>query len=546
MRVGRALISVSDKAGLEGLARGLAELGVTIVFTGGTAAALREMGVEVVPVDQVTGHPEIMGGRVKTLHPRVHGGILARPGHEGDAGDMREAGIEPIDLVVVNLYPFEETASRRGAAEDEIVEQIDVGGPAMVRAAAKNFARVGVVTSPDQYDAVLDELGGDGELSAELRRRLAEAAFRRTAGYDAAIAAYLAETHDDFPEGLVLNFDKQRELSYGENPHQRAAYYAERGARRHLLSRTAQLHGKELSFNNLYDLDAGLGLLAEFELPACVIIKHNNPCGAAVAGDVGAAYERARDCDPVSAYGGVIVVNRPVGAALGEMLAGTFVEVLCAPGYDEAAMAALTVKPNTRILRKSERRRRNPGERDLRRVGGGLLVQDRDAESEGRSQMKVVTRRAPTEAEWGDLLFAWRVAKHVKSNAIVIARDLATVGVGAGQMSRVRLGAAGDREGPDAGHGRRPRQRRLLPVRRRPGGRHRAGGDVDRPARRLDPRRRGVRRRRRRGRRDGRDRAAPLPPLTPGGPRGGGPAPRRPDRRPPTLPVPCAPSPPSP
>ena len=364
---------------------------------------------------------------------------------------MREAGIEPIDLVVVNLYPFEETASRRGAAEDEIVEQIDIGGPAMVRAAAKNFARVGVVTSPDQYDAVLDELrAGDGELSPELRRRLAEAAFRSTARLrrgDRRPTSPRPTTTS--PRASCSNFDKQRELSYGENPHQRAAYYAERGARRHLLSRTEQLHGKELSFNNLYDLDAGLGLAAEFELPACVIIKHNNPCGVAAAGDVGAAYERARDCDPVSAYGGVIVVNRPVGGALGEMLAGTFVEVLCAPDYDAAAMAALTVKPNTRILRKSERRRRNPGERDLRRVVGGLLVQDRDAESEDRSQMKVVTRRAPTEAEWGDLLFAWRVAKHVKSNAIVIARDLATVGVGAGQMSRVRLGAAGDREGPE-------------------------------------------------------------------------------------------------
>jgi phosphoribosylaminoimidazolecarboxamide formyltransferase/IMP cyclohydrolase len=438
VRVGRALVSVSDKAGLEELARGLAELGVTIVSTGGTAAALREMGVDVLPVDEVTGHPEIMGGRVKTLHPRVHGGILARPDHEGDAQEMRVAGIEPIDLVVVNLYPFEETAGRRGAAEAEIVEQIDVGGPAMVRAAAKNFGRVGVVTSPDQYAEVLAELrDAQGELSPELRRRLAEAAFRRTAGYDAAIAAYLAETRDDFPAGLVLNFDLQRELSYGENPHQRAAYYAERGARRHLLSRTEQLHGKELSFNNLYDLDAGLGLLAEFELPTCVIIKHNNPCGAAVAGDVPTAYQRARDCDPVSAYGGVVVLNRPVDAALGEALAGTFVEVLCAPGYSDEALAALTVKPNTRILRRGERRRRNPGERDLRRVVGGLLVQDRDAESEGRSQMKIVTERAPTEAEWGDLLFAWRVAKHVKSNAIVIARDLVTVGLGAGQMSRV-------------------------------------------------------------------------------------------------------------
>jgi phosphoribosylaminoimidazolecarboxamide formyltransferase / IMP cyclohydrolase len=350
---------------------------------------------------------------------------------------MREGGIEPIDLVVVNLYPFEETAARRGTGEAEIVEQIDIGGPALIRAAAKNHARVGVVTSPEQYAEVLEELRGGGELSPELRRRLAAAAFLRTAGYDAAITGWFAESGDDLPDALVPVFDKQRELSYGENPHQRAAYYAERGARRHLLSRTEQLHGKDLSFNNLSDLDAGLALLAEFELPACVIIKHNNPCGAAIAGDAATAYERARDCDPVSAYGGVVVVNRPIDAALGEMLAGTFVEVLCAPGYEDAALAALTVKPNTRILRKSERRRRNPGERDMRRVVGGLLVQDRDAESEDRSQMKVVTKRAPTEAEWGDLLFAWRVAKHVKSNSIVLARDLVTVGVGAGQMSRV-------------------------------------------------------------------------------------------------------------
>jgi phosphoribosylaminoimidazolecarboxamide formyltransferase / IMP cyclohydrolase len=435
--VGRALVSVSDKTGLEELVRGLADLGVAIVSTGGTAAALEGMGVDVVPVSEVTGHPEIMGGRVKTLHPRIHGGILARPDHSGDARDMRDAGIEPFDLVVVNLYPFEETAGRRGATEAEIVEQIDIGGPASIRAAAKNFARVGVVTSPGQYAEVLAELRAGGGLSDGLRRRLAEAAFRRTAAYDAAIAGYFAETSDDFPAGLVLSFEKQRELSYGENPHQRAAYYAERGARRHLLSRTEQLHGKDLSFNNLYDLDAGLGLVSEFELPACVIIKHNNPCGVAGAADVGQAYARARDCDPISAYGGVVVVNRPVDAALGEMLAGTFVEVLCAPGYDEAALAALTVKPNTRIMRRSERRRRNPGERDLRRVVGGLLVQDRDAESEDRAGMTVVTSRAPSEAEWGDLVFAWRVAKHVKSNAIVIARDLATVGVGAGQMSRV-------------------------------------------------------------------------------------------------------------
>lgn len=438
MRVSRALVSVSDKTGLEEFARALAAAGVTIISTGGTAEALRSWGIDVVAVDAVTGHPEIMDGRVKTLHPRIHGGILGRAGHEGDAAEMAENGIEPIDLVVVNLYPFEEWAKRRGVADDELIEQIDIGGPTLIRAAAKNHARVGVVTSPDQYREVLDELAaGDGELSATLRRRLAGAAFLRTASYDAAISAWFAEDEDAFPESLLMGFDKLADLSYGENPHQRGAYYAERGGRTHLLARVEQLHGKDLSFNNLFDLDAGRALLAEFELPACVIIKHNNPCGVAVGSDVRGAYERARDCDPVSAYGGVIVVNRPVDAELGELLSGTFVEVLLAPGYDEAALSALTRKPNTRLMLNAERRRTNAGERDLRRVAGGLLVQDRDAESEDRPGMTVVTQRAPTEAEWGDLLFAWRVAKHVKSNAIVLARDLVTVGVGAGQMSRV-------------------------------------------------------------------------------------------------------------
>jgi phosphoribosylaminoimidazolecarboxamide formyltransferase/IMP cyclohydrolase len=438
VKVARALVSVSDKTGLEDFARGLAERGVTIISTGGTAESLRSWGIDVVPVDQVTGHPEIMGGRVKTLHPRIHGGILGRAGHAGDAEQMAEAGIEPIDLVVVNLYPFEEWVQRRGVSDDELIEQIDIGGPAMIRAAAKNHARVGVVTSPDQYPEVLQELAaGDGAISPALLRRLAGAAFQRTARYDAAIANWFAEGEEEFPDTILLGFDKHLEVSYGENPHQSGAYYTERGARTHLLARVEQLHGKALSFNNLYDLDAARGLVAEFELPACVIVKHNNPCGVAVAGDLVTAYERARDCDPVSAYGGVIVVNRPVDEALGEMLAGTFVEVLLAPGYEEAALAALTRKPNTRVMLNADRRRTNPGERDLRRVSGGLLVQDRDAESEDRDLMTVVTERVPTEAEWGDLLFAWRVAKHVKSNAIVLARDLATIGVGAGQMSRV-------------------------------------------------------------------------------------------------------------
>ncbi len=438
MRVRRALVSVSDKTGLQDFARRLAAHGVTIISTGGTADALRGWGIDVVPVDELTGHPEILGGRVKTLHPKVHGGILGRTDVESDVREMQENGIEPIDLVVVNLYPFEETVARRGATEPEIVEQIDIGGPALIRAAAKNHARVAVVTSPDQYEQIIDEMGaGGGELSIALLRRLAGAAYQRTARYDAAIADYFASREDDFPEAILMGFDKHLEVSYGENPHQRGAYYTERGARTHLLALTEQLHGKGLSFNNLLDLDAGRGLLAEFELPACVIVKHNNPCGVAVAGDVGTAYVRARDCDPVSAYGGVIVVNRPVDGALGELLADTFVEVLLAPGYDDDALSALTRKPNTRIMRTGERRRANPGERDLRRVTGGLLIQDRDDETEVRDQMSVATKRAPSEAEWGDLLFAWRVAKHVKSNAIVLARDLVTVGVGAGQMSRV-------------------------------------------------------------------------------------------------------------
>ncbi len=438
MRVRRALVSVSDKTGLEELARGLAGLGVELISTGGTAAALRELGLPVTSVDEVTGQPEILGGRVKTLHPRIHGGILGRVDVPEDEAQMAEAGIEPIDLVVVNLYPFEEWAARTGAAPDEVVEHIDIGGPAMIRAAAKNHARVAVLSSPAQYGAALEELrSGGGELSGETRRRLAAEAYLRTARYDAAIAEWMAAGDGDFPDDLLLDFERRLDLSYGENPHQRAAYYAQSRARRHLLSRVDKLHGKDLSFNNLLDLEAARALGDEFELPAAVIIKHNNPCGVAIAKDVGTAYQRANACDPVSAYGGVIALNRPVDDALGEALAGTFVEVLIAPGYSEAALSALTRKPNTRLLLNGERRRGIPGERDLRRVSGGLLVQDRDSESEERGVMRVVTASAPTEAEWGDLVFAWRVAKHVKSNAIVLARDLATIGIGAGQMSRV-------------------------------------------------------------------------------------------------------------
>lgn len=438
MKIRRALISVSDKTGLEALVRGLADLGVEILSTGGTATAIEDIGVPVTRVEQVTGQPEILGGRVKTLHPKIHGGILAREHLPEDQADMAASGIEGIDLVCVNLYPFETYLAKRGISDDELVEQIDIGGPAMVRASAKNHNRVSILTAPDQYAEILAELAASGgEVSLATRRRLAGRAFELTAAYDAAIAGWLSDAGTEFPDQILLAFQREFDVSYGENPHQRGAYYTQRGARSHLLSRVEKLHGKDLSFNNLLDLEGGRNLLAEFELPACVIIKHNNPCGVAVGQDVLSAYVAARDCDPVSAYGGVIVLNRTVDAALGELLAGTFVEVLLAPGYEPAALEALTRKPNTRIMRNEERRRNNPGELDLRRVAGGVLIQDRDTESEERDAMQVVTARHPNEREWGDLLFAWRVAKHVKSNAIVLARDLVTVGIGAGQMSRV-------------------------------------------------------------------------------------------------------------
>ncbi len=438
MRVRRALISASSKDRLDQLAGALKDLGIEVLSTGGTATKLEELGVSVTSVESVTGQGEILGGRVKTLHPKIHGAILARPDHEGDAAELERAGIEEIDLVVVNLYPFEEWLTRQGATHDELIEHIDVGGPALIRAAAKNHARVGIVTSPSQYDEIAAELrASGGELGESTRRRLAAEAFAQTARYDAAIADWLASAEDDFPQSIMLGFDRVRDLSYGENPHQRAAFYVELGARTHLLARVERIHGRELSFNNLGDLDAGRSLLSEFELPACVVIKHSNPSGVAVAGNVLDAYRRARDGDPLSAYGGVILVNRTVDGELGELLADTFVEVLMAPDFDDDALAALTRKPNTRILHNRERRRFNPGERDFRRVVGGLLVQDRDSESEDRESMLVATETAPTERQWGDLIFAWRVAKHVKSNAIVLAKDLATVGIGAGQMSRV-------------------------------------------------------------------------------------------------------------
>ena len=431
----RALISVWDKTGLDTLAKGLSSLGWELVASGGTAQALEELGLDVTQVEELTAFPEMLGGRVKTLHPRIHAGILARREVETDLVALEEHGIRSFELVCVNLYPFEQVAREHGVREEEAIEMIDVGGPAMLRGAAKNFAHVAPLCRPADYEAVLAELRAKGELSLETRRRLATTAFATSAAYEATIAAWFAG-RESFPEVLTPVFEKSLELAYGENPHQAAAYYAERGVRTHLLARVDQLHGRELSFNNLNDLNAARLLVREFTLPACVIVKHANPCGVALGASIEEAYETALAADPLSAYGGVVVLNRAVSAALGERLAEQFVEVLFAPGYDEVVLGALVRKQSIRILNDTERRKPEAWERDYKRVLGGLLVQERDWDVEDREGMEVATGE-PTEAQWGDLLFAARVCKHVSSNAIVIANDLQTIGIGAGQMSRV-------------------------------------------------------------------------------------------------------------
>jgi phosphoribosylaminoimidazolecarboxamide formyltransferase / IMP cyclohydrolase len=430
----RALISVYDKTGIDAFARGLAELGWEIVSSGGTAAHLEELGIDVQKVEDVTQAPEMLEGRVKTLHPRIHAGILARRDRSDDVATLDEHEIEPFDLVCVNLYPFAQVVARRGVQEHEAVEMIDIGGPSMLRAAAKNFAHVAPLCRSEQYGPVLDELRATGSVSLDTRRRLATHAFATTAAYEAAIARWFSEL-ETFPDSLIPAFAKVLDLAYGENPHQRAAYYAETGARMHLLSRVERLSGKELSYNNLNDLSAARLLLREFTLPACVIVKHANPCGVSVAATIEEAYANAVAADPKSAYGGVVVLNRAVGPALGEQLSSQFVEVLLAPEYDDAAQVMLAER-STRVLVDQERRRAEVGERDYKRVIGGLLVQDRDLDVQDREGMNAVAGD-PGEEQWGDLLFAWRVCKHVTSNAIVIAKGLRTIGIGAGQQSRV-------------------------------------------------------------------------------------------------------------
>jgi phosphoribosylaminoimidazolecarboxamide formyltransferase/IMP cyclohydrolase len=438
VRVRRALISVSDKTGVIDFARGLAALGVEVLSTGGTAAALREESLEVTDVSEFTGQEEILDGRVKTLHPRLHAALLARRDDPEHMATLEREGIEPIDLVCVNLYPFEATISGHEVPHETAIEKIDIGGPTMIRAAAKNHAGVVVVVKPESYDAVLAELDeSGGEVSEPTRHWLANEAFAQTARYESAISGWFSSPYEDFPEHLAVAYEKVLDLSYGENPHQRAALYSEAGARSHILSRVAKLHGRALSFNNVLDLDSARNLAADFESPVCVIVKHNNPCGVAIGADPLEAYLKALACDPVSAYGGIIAFNRPIGKDLAEELHKNFVEVLIAPGFEKGALEVLQQKEAIRILCEEERRQPDPAERDVKRVLGGLLIQDRDGDPEPREIMEVVTKREPSEAEWDDLSFAWTVCRRVRSNAIVIAKGGATLGIGAGQMSRV-------------------------------------------------------------------------------------------------------------
>ena len=442
MKIRRALVSVHDKTGVVDFVRALTGLGVEIVSTGGTAKLLRDSGLPVIEVSEVTGFPEMLDGRVKTLHPKIHGGILARRDMPEHLAALAEHGIAPIDLVVSGLYPFEQTIARPGVTRPEAIEQIDVGGPAMIRAAAKNHASVAVLTAPSQYRAVLDELRAEGGLGAATRARLAQEAFRRTAEYDAAIAAYLTSAEgpaDPWPAGLRLENQRVLSLRYGENPHQTAAFYRQVDAPAIGLGAMKQLHGPELGYNNLLDFSAALSLLLEFDEPAAVVIKHTNPCGAAVADTVGAAMLRAKASDPVSIYGGIVGVNRTLDHAVVEALAGIFVEILFAPAYTAEALEELKrTKKKCRVFEVPCDRAALPAQlAGYRSVLGGLLVQSVDLADLDATQLKTVTKRAPTPAELAALRFAWRVAKHTKSNAIVLSTRDQVVGVGAGQMNRV-------------------------------------------------------------------------------------------------------------
>jgi phosphoribosylaminoimidazolecarboxamide formyltransferase / IMP cyclohydrolase len=446
----RAILSVTDKTGLVEFAQKLAGMGVELISTGGTAKLLREAGIAVKDISDLTGFPEMLDGRVKTLHPKVHGGILHRRENPAHRTAIAEQDIQPIDMVVVNLYAFEKTAAKPGVSFDEVIENIDIGGPSMIRSAAKNFQDVAIVTSPADYDSIAGEMAkSHGELSRETKWRLAQKAFAVTAAYDSAIASSLERVSSNghfslqpsvgFPPTIRLSFNKIMDLRYGENPHQKAAMYSD-GSKAGVAN-ARQVQGKELSYNNIVDLQAAWDMAQEFEEPVCAIIKHTNPCGVATGKTLTEAYTKALECDPVSAFGGVIGVNRPVDAEAAEQMSKLFLEVIAAPAFDDAAKATFATKKNLRLVEVMHGQQT----RILKNISGGLLVQDADTHSLHESDLKVVSQRQPTAEEKRALLFAWKVCKHVKSNAIVYAREGQTVGVGAGQMSRVdscKIGAS--------------------------------------------------------------------------------------------------------
>jgi len=439
-KIQRALVSVSKKDGLIDFAKGLSEMGVEILSTGGTAKLLKDNGIPVIQVSNYTGFPEIMDGRVKTLHPLIHGGLLGRRDNEKHLEEMKKHGIKPIDMVVVNLYPFEDTISKEGVKLDEAIENIDIGGPSMLRSSAKNFQDVAVVVNSDDYEDILAEMEeNDGAISYDTKMKLSVKAFKHTARYDSLISKYLESKveGEGFPSILNLQFEKITDLRYGENPHQKAAFYENIGLNKGTLSKAKQLHGKELSYNNILDLNAALELVREFDETAAVIIKHTNPCGVAIGNNLVSAYREARETDPLSAFGGIIGFNKNVDEETAKEIASTFIEAVIAPDYDESALAILKEKKNIRLLKLSNFKEKTEKEYDLRNVSGGLLLQDKDSVTLNEDNLKVVTNRQPTEKEWSAMRFAWKVAKHVKSNAIIYATENETVGIGAGQMSRV-------------------------------------------------------------------------------------------------------------
>ena len=439
-KIQRALVSVSKKDGLIDFAKGLSEMGVEILSTGGTAKLLKDNGIPVIQVSNYTGFPEIMDGRIKTLHPLIHGGLLGRRDNEKHLEEMKKHGIKPIDMVVVNLYPFEDTISKEGVKLDEAIENIDIGGPSMLRSSAKNFQDVAVVVDSDDYEDILAEMEeNDGAISYDTKMKLSVKAFKHTARYDSLISKYLESKveGEGFPSILNLQFEKITDLRYGENPHQKAAFYENIGLNKGTLSKAKQLRGKELSYNNILDLNAALELVREFDETAAVIIKHTNPCGVAIGNNLVSAYRKARETDPLSAFGGVIGFNKSVDEETAKEIASTFIEAVIAPDYDESALAILKEKKNIRLLKLSNFKEKTEKEYDLRNVSGGLLLQDKDSVTLNEDNLKVVTNRQPTEKEWSAMRFAWKVAKHVKSNAIIYATENETVGIGAGQMSRV-------------------------------------------------------------------------------------------------------------